>query len=47
VLIGAGAKVLGPIMIGDGARVGANSVVTHEVPPGTTVAGIPGRILNP
>jgi serine O-acetyltransferase len=47
VIIGGGAKVLGPITIGDGAKVGANSVVTKSVLPGTTVVGIPGRPLSP
>jgi serine O-acetyltransferase len=46
VLIGAGAKIIGPITIGDGARVGANAVVTQDVPAGATVVGIPGRILE-
>lgn len=46
VLIGAGAKVLGPITIGRGARIGANSVVIEPVPPGMTVVGIPGRIVH-
>jgi serine O-acetyltransferase len=45
VLLGMGAKVIGNITIGDGARVGANSVVTHSVPPGATVVGVPARIL--
>jgi len=45
VLLGMGAKVLGNVTIGDGARVGANSVVTHNVPPYTTVVGVPARIL--
>jgi len=45
VLLGMGAKVLGNITIGDGARIGANSVVTHNVPPNTSVVGVPGRIL--
>ena len=45
VVVGAGAKVLGPITIGRDARVGSNSVVTKAVPAGTTVTGIPGRIL--
>ncbi|MFZ5755289.1 MAG: serine O-acetyltransferase [Pseudomonadota bacterium] len=45
VVIGAGAKVLGPITVGEGARVGSNSVVTKPVPPGATVVGIPGRII--
>ncbi|MGB8364052.1 MAG: serine O-acetyltransferase [Rhizomicrobium sp.] len=46
VLIGAGAKVLGPITVGEGARIGANSVVVEEVPPGMTVIGIPGKIVR-
>ncbi len=44
--IGAGAKLLGPITIGDHVRVGANAVVTHDVPSGKTVAGIPARIIG-
>lgn len=47
VVIGAGAKVLGPIVIGDGARVGSNSVVMKDVPAGATVVGIPGRVVEP
>lgn len=43
VVVGAGAKLLGPIVIGRGARVGANSVVVRDVPAGTTVVGIPAR----
>ncbi|NOS87009.1 MAG: serine O-acetyltransferase [Methylococcaceae bacterium] len=46
VVIGAGAKVLGPITIGAGARVGSNSVVLKPVPPGVTVVGIPGHIIG-
>lgn len=46
VLIGAGAKILGPIRVCAGARVGANSVVVEDVPPGMTVVGIPGRIVR-
>lgn len=46
VLIGAGAKILGPICVGAGARVGANSVVIADVPPGRTVVGIPGKIVH-
>jgi serine O-acetyltransferase len=45
VVIGAAAVLLGPINVGDGARIGANSVVIHSVPPGATVVGIPGRIV--
>ncbi|WP_138464818.1 serine O-acetyltransferase [Poseidonocella sp. HB161398] len=43
VMVGAGAKILGPITVGAGARVGANSVVVSEVPPEATVIGIPAR----
>jgi len=46
VVIGARAIVLGAITIGDGARVGAGSVVIKSVPPGATVVGIPGRIVE-
>jgi serine O-acetyltransferase len=45
VLIGAGAKVLGPILLGDGSRVGANAVVTRPVEPGQTVVGNPAHPL--
>jgi serine O-acetyltransferase len=47
VLVGAGAKILGPITVGAGARVGANSVVIEDVPPSMTVVGIPGRVVRP
>ncbi|MFY9487324.1 MAG: serine O-acetyltransferase [Solirubrobacterales bacterium] len=43
VTVGSGAKLLGPIRIGHGAKVGANSVVIHDVPPNTTVVGNPGH----
>ncbi len=46
VLIGAGAKVLGPFKVGDNSMIGANSVVLREVPPNTTVTGIPGRMVK-
>jgi serine O-acetyltransferase len=46
VVIGAGAKVLGPIVLGDGARVGSNAVVVKDVPAGSTAVGIPARILD-
>lgn len=46
VVVGAGAKVLGPIVIGANARIGSNAVVTKEVPAGATVVGIPGRIVR-
>ncbi len=47
VLVGAGAKILGPVRVGEGANVGANSVVISDVPAGMTVVGIPGRIVLP
>ena len=43
VIIGSGAQILGPIKIGDYARIGANSVVSKDVPPNVTVAGVPAR----
>lgn len=46
VVVGAGAKVLGPITIGKGARIGSNAVVVKDVPAGATVVGIPGRIVS-
>lgn len=46
VIIGAGAKVLGPFRVGDRVRIGANSVVLHEVPDDATVVGVPGRITG-
>ena len=46
VLIGAGAKILGNITIGSCARVAAGSVVLHAVPPNTTVAGVPARVMG-
>lgn len=46
VMIGAGAQILGPISVGDNAAIGANSVVTRDVPPGATVVGIPARITG-
>lgn len=46
VVVGAGAKVLGPITLGAGSRVGSNSVVTRDVPAGATVVGIPGRVIR-
>ncbi len=45
VVIGAGAKVLGPIFVGDGAKIGSNAVVVRDVPAGSTAVGIPARIL--
>ncbi len=45
VVVGAGAKILGPITIGTNARVGSNSVVVRDVPADATVVGIPGRVV--
>jgi len=45
VVIGAGAKVLGPITIGEGSRVGCNAVVVKDTPPGATVVGVPGHVI--
>ncbi len=45
VVIGAGAKVLGPITIGDNARIGSNAVVVKDVPANTTMVGVPGRAI--
>jgi serine O-acetyltransferase len=46
VIIGAGAKILGPIKIGDDSRIGANSVVVKEVPSSSVVVGVPGQIIS-
>src|SRR5438045_5588800 len=46
VVVGAGAKVLGGFVVGESARIGSNAVVVKEVPPGATVVGIPGRIVE-
>jgi serine O-acetyltransferase len=46
VVVGAGASVLGNITLGNDVRVGAGSVVVHSVPPGSTVIGIPGRVVR-
>jgi len=45
VVIGAGAKLLGPITVGDRARIGANAVVLLDVPPDSTAVGVPARVL--
>jgi len=47
VVVGAGAKILGPVTIGDGVRIGSNSVVVRDVPAGATVVGIPGHVVRP
>ena len=46
VVVGAGAKILGPILIGAGARIGSNAVVVKEVPAGATAIGIPARLIE-
>ncbi|UOO37520.1 serine O-acetyltransferase [Oscillospiraceae bacterium CM] len=46
VMVGAGAKVLGPFKVGDNARIAANAVVLKEVPPDATAVGVPARIVN-
>ena len=46
VIIGAGAKILGPIKIGDDSRIGANAVVVKEVPSSSVVVGVPGQIVS-
>ena len=46
VVVSAGAKVLGGFTVGDGAKIGSNAVVLKEVPPGATVVGVPGRIVE-
>ena len=46
VVIGAGAKVLGPILVGKNSKIGANSVVIKNVPSNTTVIGIPARVID-
>lgn len=46
IFIGSGAKIIGGVMLGTGARVGANAVVLHDVPAGATVVGIPARALS-
>lgn len=46
VVVGAGAKILGPIVIGEGAHIGSNAVVVKAVPPGATAVGIPARIVE-
>jgi serine O-acetyltransferase len=45
VVIGSGAKILGPFTVGKDSKVGSNSVVVKEVPPNSTVVGIPGRVV--
>jgi serine O-acetyltransferase len=47
VYVGAGAKIIGKLSVGDGARIGANAVVTKDVPAGCTAIGIPAQIIPP
>ncbi len=47
VVVGAGAKILGPITIEEGGRIGCNAVVVRDVPKNATVVGIPGRVVTP
>ena len=47
VMVGAGAKILGPITVGDGTRIGANSVLIKSVEPGSVVVGVPGQVVAP
>lgn len=46
VVVGAGAKVLGPVVVGQSARIGSNAVVTRDVPEAATVVGVPGRVVE-
>ena len=46
VTIGSGAKLLGPITVGHGAKIGANSVVINDIPPNSTVVGNPGHVVQ-
>ncbi len=47
VFIGAGAKIVGPVRVGKGARIAANSLVVSDVPPGATAIGVPARAVPP
>ena len=47
VIIGSGAQVLGPIVVGEGARIGSNAVVHKDIPAGVTAVGIPARVVMP
>jgi serine O-acetyltransferase len=46
VMVGCGAKVLGPFKVGDGAKIAANAVVLSEVPPGATAVGVPAKVVR-
>jgi serine O-acetyltransferase len=45
-VLGAGSQIIGPVVIGEGAKVGANAVVLADVPPGVSVGGVPAKILS-
>lgn len=45
-VIGSGAKILGPFRVGDGSRIGSGSVVVKEVPPNSVVVGVPGQVTH-
>lgn len=47
VLLGAGSAIVGPIIVGDNVKVGANAVVMDDVPPNSVVVGIPARVIKP
>ena len=46
VFIGAGAKIIGPVNVGEGAKIGANAVVVTDIPKGATAAGVPAKIIK-
>jgi serine O-acetyltransferase len=46
VFVGAGAKIIGPVQIGNGAKIGANAVVLHDIPAGATAVGIPAKVIR-
>jgi serine O-acetyltransferase len=46
VFVGVGARILGPVKVGDGSRIGANAVVVDDIPAGATAVGIPARIAG-
>jgi serine O-acetyltransferase len=46
VFVGAGAKIIGPVRVGSDVKIGANAVVTRDVPDGATVVGVPGRVIK-
>lgn len=47
VVVGAGAKILGPVTVGRDSRIGSNAVIVKDVPPGSTAVGVPGRVMHP